>query len=80
VWKKHVGLLVPAVMVGPTRSNGEIQGKGITSHWSVHEYDWLSSILNNEVSISLWLDDADIAESEESDDSHEVVTAVMSSW
>jgi len=76
----HVGLLVPAAMVGTTRSYGEIQGNGITSHWSVHESDWLSSILNNQASIPLRLDDADIAESDESDDSTDVATAIMSSW
>ena len=80
MWRKHVGLLAPAAMVGTTRSYGEIQGNGITSHWSVHESDWISSILNNEASIPLRLDDADLAESDEYDDSTDVVTAIMSIW
>ena len=80
MWRNHVGLLVPAAMVGTTRSYGEIQGNGITSLWSVHESDWLSYILNNQASIPLRLDDADIAENDESDDSTDVATAIMSSW
>ena len=53
MWRKHVGLLVPAAMVGATRSYGAIQGNGITSHWSVHENDWLVFILNKEAMIHL---------------------------